>query len=297
MTPSEELGDGLPALALDMMAPEELALAWTSTGGEPTWRGRLGDGLDLTIEDGPRGDVLFSYGDRARFHLNEPMDRLDCAPGEQGLDWQRVLVSKVIPSISVMRGYEALHAAAVELPEGVVAIMAPSGAGKSTLAAELMRRGRPLFADDVLVLDGQAGSVIAHPGTAHMNVARQMPAGLAPEMLGEKLAVLAGERWMTARELATARGRWPCCACSSAGRGWRSAPSCPPGPLLLAPYMLGLSTDPERQRARFDLYADLMESCTLMRLTAAGDDGPTEMADLIELTLSGSRRSLARSAR
>ena len=37
---------------------------------------------------------------------------------------------------------------------GVVAIMAPSGAGKSTLAAELMRRGWPLFADDVLVLDG-----------------------------------------------------------------------------------------------------------------------------------------------
>ena len=65
------------------------------------------------------------------------MSRLDCAPCDSGLDWQRALISKVIPSISVMLGYEALHAATVESPQGVVAIMAPSGAGKSTLALEL----------------------------------------------------------------------------------------------------------------------------------------------------------------
>ena len=209
-----------------MASPAELDLAWQGAGEEPQWRGRLGDGLDLTIEQGAAGDVLFSYGDRARFHLNEPMDELSCAPRSEGLDWQRVLVSKVIPSISVMRGYEALHAAAVESPDGVVAIMAPSGAGKSTLAAELMRRGWPLFADDVLVLDGQAGAVVAHPGSAHMNVAEQMPGDLEPEMLGEEIAILAGERWMAARSLAEARGRSPCSACWSEGPGWSSAPSC-----------------------------------------------------------------------
>ena len=50
----------------------------------------------------------------------------------------------------------------------------------------------------------------------------------------------------------------------------------PAGPLLLAPYILGLDSDPERQRARFDLYADLMESCTLMRITAGAEDHPSE---------------------
>ena len=226
MTSSDDPGDGLPALSLSMAYPAELDLAWQGTGAEPRWRGRLGDGLDLTIEDGAAGDMLFSYGDRARFQLNEPMDVLGCAPSSDGLDWQRVLVSKVIPSISVMRGYEALHAAAVESPDGVVAIMAPSGAGKSTLAAELMRRGWPLFADDVLVLDGQAGAVVAHPGSAHMNVAQQMPGALEPEMLGEEIAILAGERWMAAHALAQARGRSRCCVCWSAGPGWSSAPSC-----------------------------------------------------------------------
>ena len=51
-----------------------------------------------------------------------------------------------------MLGHEALHAAALDSPDGVVAIMAPSGAGKSTLALELLRQGWPLFADDVLTL-------------------------------------------------------------------------------------------------------------------------------------------------
>ncbi len=297
MTPLETLGDGLPALSLDLASPAELELTWRSTSEEPQWRGRLGDGLELTIEHGAAGDVLFSYADRARFHLNEPMDRLGCAPNSDGPDWQRVLVSKVIPSISVMRGYEALHAAAVESPAGVVAIMAPSGAGKSTLAAELLRRGWPLFADDVLVLDGQAGAVVAHPGSAHMNIAGHMPAGLEPEMLGEQLAILAGERWMTARALATGPRQVSMLCLLERGPGLqRGAEQLPAGPLLLAPYILGLSTDPERQRKRFDLYADLMESCTLVRLSAGLGDGPRETADLIERTLSGRQHSLAGSA-
>ena len=203
------------------------------------------------------------------------MDVLACAPSSDGLDWQRVLVSKVIPSISVMRGYEALHAAAVESPDGVVAIMAPSGTGKSTLAAELLRRGWPLFADDVLVLDGQAGAVVAHPGTAHMNVAQEMPGALEPEMLGQEIAVLAGERWMKANALARSPRQVALLCLLERGPGLElSAELLPARPLLLAPYILGLSTDPERQRERFELYADLMESCTLMRLTAGPGDGP-----------------------
>jgi serine kinase of HPr protein (carbohydrate metabolism regulator) len=53
----------------------------------------------------------------------------------------------------------------VDSAEGVVAIAGPSGSGKSTLAIELLRRGWPLFADDVLTLDHTEGAVRAHPGT------------------------------------------------------------------------------------------------------------------------------------
>ena len=107
--------------------------------------------------------------------LDPGMRRLDCAPVQPGLAWQRALVTEVLPAISVMRGDEALHAAAVDSPDGVVAIMAPSGAGKSTLAVELLRRGRPLFADDVLILEQIEGAVRAHPGSPHMNLAESLP--------------------------------------------------------------------------------------------------------------------------
>jgi hypothetical protein len=49
--------------------------------------------------------------------------------------------------------------------------------------------------------------------------------------------------------------------------------------------MLGLSTDTERYRSRFSLYADLMESTTLARLTAGFEHRPEQLADLIEQAL------------
>jgi len=293
MASSGSADPGLPILTLGLAWPDELAARWRPAGGQEQWRGRLGDGMDLVIQTAGE-DVLFSYGDRADFLLHERMARLDCAPRGEGLDWQRTLISKVIPAISVMRGYEALHAAAVESRQGVVAIMAPTGAGKSTLAAELMSRGWPLFADDVLVLADEDGAVIAHPGSAHMNVAERLPEPLEPEMLGESIAVLAGELWMSARNVSSApRPVRALCLLERSGGLDLAAEVLPSGPLLLAPYMLGLSTAPERQRSRFDLYADLMESCTLVRLTAAPEHRPSELADLIERVLESAPRAMA----
>ncbi len=97
-----------------------------------------------------------------------------------------------------MRGYEALHAGAVDSPEGVVAIMAPSGSGKSTLAIELLRRGWPLFADDVLTLDQTRGRGAGPSRTPHMNLAESLPSDVDPQTLGTTLGILAGERWLAA---------------------------------------------------------------------------------------------------
>jgi hypothetical protein len=283
----------LPSLELRLTTPKELERTWSGSDEPPQWRGRLGDGLDLVIEQGGAGDLLFSYGDRApssndraRFRLHQGMGQLDCAPCILSLDWQRVLIGKVLPTISVMRGYEALHAAAVDSPEGAVAIMAPSGSGKSTLAIELLRRGWPLFADDVLILDQTEDAVRAHPGTPHMNLAENLPNTIEPRTLGTTLAFLAGERWLAA-ETITRRPR-PMRMLCLLERG----PGLPleihtlaSNPLLLAPYVLGLSSDPKRHRSRFCLYADLTESATLVRLTAGLEHRPEELADLVEQAL------------
>ena len=76
--------------------------------------------------------------------------------------------------------------------------MAPSEAGKLTLAIELLRRGWPLFADDVLILEQKQGAVRAYPGTSHMNLAESLPGDIDPQTLGSTIGVLAGERWLAA---------------------------------------------------------------------------------------------------
>ncbi len=50
-------------------------------------------------------------------------------------------------------GRQVLHASAVTVAGGVVALCGASGAGKSTLAFALSRRGHPLCADDAVAFD------------------------------------------------------------------------------------------------------------------------------------------------
>ena len=291
--------DDLPKLTLALVDPDELERAWSGAGEAPAWRGRQGDGRELAIEQGSAGDVLFTYDDDlACFLLHPRMQRLDCAPQDAGQDSQRVLIGKVIPAISVMLGYEALHAAAVESPDGVVAIMAPSGSGKSTLAAELLGRGWPLFADDQLTLSRVDGSVLAHPGTAHMNLEPDLPGGVDPHDLGETLGVLSGELWLTARASSThTRPVRMLCLLERGPDLALEIHTQPANPLALAPYMLGLSSDRERGPSRFGLYADLVGSTPLTRLSAGLEHSPGQLADLVERSLAQQPRALTGAVR
>jgi hypothetical protein len=284
MVPTQ--AEGLPSLALDLVTAEQLTMMWSGAQGPPAWRGRLGDGGDLTIERGVAGDVLFSDGDRARHRLHPSGRLLASAVQHDGVDWQRVLLTKVLSSISVMRGYEALHASAVVSPWGAVVIAAPTSMGKTTLALELMLRGWPLLSDDVLALAADPDEVLAYPGTPHMNLASSSSERTAYEEIGPTLALLAGERWVAADQ--TAREPHPiraiCLFERSPGLSL-DLQVLPPNPLPLAPYMLGLPEDAERERARFELYADLMGSVTLLRLTCGVTVRPSRLADLVEQAL------------
>jgi hypothetical protein len=61
--------------------------------------------------------------------------------------------------------------------------------------------------------------------------------------------------------------------------------------------MLGLSGDAGRARRRFALYANLMSSTTLMRLSCGDGDGPGDLADLIEQALAVAGPTFALGAR
>jgi hypothetical protein len=63
-----------------------------------------------------------------------------------------------LPLMLQAEGYEAIHASAVQMPAGVVALCGSSGAGKTTVAYGLARRGHGVWADDAVVLSVPAAS-------------------------------------------------------------------------------------------------------------------------------------------
>lgn len=295
MTP--RVGDqDLPSISLERLSDEELDSRWSGSSGPVEWQGVLGDGCHLTIERGMDGDVLFTYADRARFRLDPARIGLDCAPREDGLAWLQVLLGRVLPNVAIERGCEALHASAVESPEGVLAIAAPSGMGKTTLAGELLQRGWPLFADDVLTLTADADGVQAHPGTPLMNVAVGHTREADLDALGTSVAILSGEHWLAASNTTTGKRAVRMICLLERRSGLRlDAQRLPSSPLPLAPYMLGLAEDPERERSRFSLYADLASSTELLKVTCDLQDPPGDIADLIEQSLHDQSPILARS--
>lgn len=278
----------LPELSIEEVSVRKLLATWSGAGRRPMWTGELGDGLTLQIERGAGGDVLFTYGERAYFRLNPSGECLECARLAGSAHWLQVLLSRVLPDVAILRGYEALHASAVDTPRGAVAVLAPPGTGKSTLALELMRRGFGLVADDVLVLDAADGEVLAHPGTPHVNVAEEALVTIEPAAAGRCWELVPGERWVEVGPAVT-RPR-PMALVCLLERTTGFFGTCRPlaaSPLALSPYMLGLSSEPSREHERFDLYADLVQSTRLVRLTRGRNSTPAELADQIEQTLAG----------
>jgi hypothetical protein len=95
------------------------------------------------------------------------------APGAGGMiAWQRLLIAQVLPFAAVVRGLEVMHASAVALDGGAVAIVGRSGAGKTSLAVALSRGPRTFLTDDVLALERRDGRLLAHPGPPVAGVAR-----------------------------------------------------------------------------------------------------------------------------
>lgn len=113
----------------------------------------LENGFDICIED----RIRFSYrraGDIA----------CRCLSGTTAAELELWHKGSVMGVAAWYEGLVALHVSAVQSGERLVALAGDSGAGKSTLAAALSRHGYPLFADDTLILDSDAGAFVAMPG-------------------------------------------------------------------------------------------------------------------------------------
>jgi len=163
----------IPALrtaAVDRVAdPTSLDLAeiagWPAGEGEPL--ASLSDGRGgalVEVRQRPDVGILVDARSRGRFLVRPGARQVLCAPGDE--DWRRVLVAQVLPVVAALRGLHVIHASAVSIGDGAVALAGASGVGKSTLAAELARAGHPMLADDVLALRLEHGVPVAEPGVS-----------------------------------------------------------------------------------------------------------------------------------
>ena len=282
----ERHDDSLPQLELDIATRASVLGDWDAGAAHTIWRGVIGDEHSLLVQRSVAGEHLFTYGEQALFRLDAAGERLLCAPSEEGICWQRVLLTKVLANVSLIRGYEALHASAVESPVGAVVVLAPSGTGKTALALALARGGWPLLSDDVVALERAPAGVLAHPGTPHVNADLQTTAARGTRRLAAVLDVIDGELWLAAR--ATTLGPCPVravCLLRRAPLLSLAVEPMPASPLALAPYMLGLSEDVDRARERFELYSELMGSAMLIKISAGDGHRPDVIAQRLRLLL------------
>ena len=72
----------------------------------------------------------------------------------------------MLPWAAQLRGRELLHASAVRIGDGAVAIIADTGHGKTSIAARLVLHGGGFITDDVLALSEDDDGIVGHPGPA-----------------------------------------------------------------------------------------------------------------------------------
>jgi hypothetical protein len=256
------------------MGEDRLEAVWTGPR-DPVVAGlRWVDGREIRVERGREDDRLFSWGDSGRWLVDPAATRLrgwspDAPPSPR---WWRVLFDFVMASVALSRGNEALHAGAVLVDGRAVAIAAGQGGGKTSLLSELVRRGYPLIADDVLFIEADGAAVLCHPAPPLMNVPLATP---HPGVVGHVLAEIDDEAWVLAREHVT--GPVPFGAMfvlerrDGAGLNVEPVPGSTP---VVASHALDSGAVAERRRARFDVLSDVADHVAIHSLSAPLDGAP-----------------------
>jgi hypothetical protein len=284
--PAGGMADDARPLQIELVDLEELKHAWSGTTDGPTWDTVFPGDRRVTVERGRAGDQLFRYAERDYFLISARGDMILCAPRDrEDMSWLRFLLDTVLWWTALANGLHVLHAGAVELDGGVVAIISDSGGGKSTLTAELLLRGAPLFSDDLLVL-GPANELLAHPGPPLMNLAADR--GDLRE-LGTPLARLdegAEEAWV--RIDRATDGPRPLRALFLYRRGpdlQLAVERLRPTVVELAPHAWAIPDDVAAARKRFELLGLIAENVPVFALTAHLSDSPATIADELATAL------------
>jgi hypothetical protein len=98
---------------------------------------------------------------------------VDALPGVPERNIRLFLLGSVMGLLLHQRGLFPLHANAVAIDGGAIAVAGASGAGKSTLAAWFSRHGLDLVGDDVVALQATPHGMVALPGPPRVRLWRE----------------------------------------------------------------------------------------------------------------------------
>jgi hypothetical protein len=269
-------------VSLRLGDPDEIILAWPGTAQEVV--GTLPDGCSCIAELAHNGMRRLTYGDRAVYLLSADAKTILCAPVDIAEpSWQRFLLDAVLLKVSEAHGLNALHASAVDGPNGVLAFATSSGGGKSSLAAELVRRGHPFFTDDALTMDRADGHVRAHPAPPLMNFPLPHPEGFLATDLGAVQGIFGPEVWVAVDNAASEPRQVASIHLLDRRAGLRPGLDLlPASPVHLLPHALSGGGSPASATRRFELLADLAADAAIYRLRADPEIGVAQLADLVE---------------
>ncbi|MDQ3569708.1 MAG: hypothetical protein M3396_03630 [Actinomycetota bacterium] len=272
-----------PSASIRLGSRSEVDELWPGAEPGAGWRTVFSDGCDYRGELATNGTLRLSYGERAVFLVSPDGRTVLCAPENvEDLAWQRVLLDSVLTTLAVLAGLEPLHASGVEGTGGVVAFLTDSGGGKSSLAAELVRREKLFFCDDILPLEMIGGQVHGHPGPPVMNFPLE-PKRFPPAEIGSPLATFGEEAWIAVHHAAR-RERPLSAVCLLDRRTGQTLglDRLAPTPLHLLPYLVARRVPKEWLARRFELLSELTASVPVYRLSADISAEPARLADLVQ---------------
>ena len=270
-----------PSVRLELTSAATVDARFSGPPSEPVWETTI-DGHSYRMERGDSGDHRLTWTGGASFLLSADGRSILCAPAvAAAAPWQRLLLDTVLWTASLLRGSELLHASAVLGPRGVFAFLARSGHGKSSIAWELVRRGRPLFCDDILALRHAGGAVRAHPGPPLMT----LDARTKPALPARVVADLGAELWTAVPGTSEPARLAAVVLLERRSDLERALVPVEPTALTLLPHSLGFPHLAGRNAARFRLLGDVALGVPVYRLSADLGASPGELADLVEHTL------------
>jgi hypothetical protein len=263
----------------------EAAAAALSPAPSLIWQTSF-EGRAYRMHRGSAGDYRFEWEGRAAFHLTPDASELSVGFRDRDdMGALRLLLDTVLWSVSLISGYELLHASAICFGDDAVAFVAGTGGGKTSIAAELLRRGAELMTDDVLAMSQDGGRVLVHPGPPVMNLPLGH-AGTEPDEVGHRLAVFGDETWISIE--AAAAGPRRLTAVYVLDRQDTGSPRVrrhPRSLLSLLPHAFGFPGSGDRQGRQFEILSDLIADTPVLSLSAASSATPSELADVVEREL------------